>query len=213
MNISVETDIIRIMNDFQDLRSKSVPYAISQAINDTLFNMRTPLSEEEKSVFDKPVPFTTSVGAWEINRSSANALVGDISLRPDRESYLHLQVFGGTRVPKKKALAIPQEGGVAIASHGGLKRNWKVLLKDKGKYFSGIPKGHPNARPGVYRRLGASKSNKAGYKLQLHVAWENAATYKKRFYFFDLAERYVQENFSKNFERRLQASRLYQQSH
>ncbi len=212
MQISIRSDIKRTLKDFKDIRQKSIPYAISQAINDTLFDLRKQLPKEMKSTFDEPVSFTTAPGAWEIQKASARgALTGIIKLRRVQATYLRWPIKGGVQQPRKKSIPVAQQGGGLTARHGGLRKDWADRLKDKKRYFSGMPKG--GGRPGVYKRLGVSKKKPGGHKIRLEVGWEDRSDYKQGTWdFYESSYGYVQRNFAKNFRRRLQKAREYQQS-
>lgn len=210
MQISIKSDIKNVLREFQDIKETSIPYAISGAINDTLFELRKVYGNEMKSVFDKPVNFTTMPGAWNVDKANKHALTGTIKLKDVQASYLEWQIDGGHRTPKKRAIPIPQEGGAAIASHGGLKRNWKGILTDKARYFSGVPKG--GGRPGVYKRLGVGKKSPGGKRIRLELAWEDGADYTKRFKFYESSYFHAHRLFVDKFRQRLLASRIYQQT-
>lgn len=213
MQVSIRSNIKDVLRDFQDVKQQHVPMALVLAINDTLFELRQEYPKQMQAVFDKPVPFTTNPNAWQITKATRSTATGVIKLKELQASYLQWQVYGGVRSPKKRAIAIPQASGGLMAWHGGLKRDWKKALSNKKKYFSGVPKGMPNATPGIYQRLGVTKKRPSGQRIRLEVAWEKSASYSKRWDVYESSYNYVRVHFEANFRKRLQASRLYQQTH
>ncbi len=213
MQVSIRSNIKDVLRDFSDVKKQHVPGALSLAINDTLFELKKLYPAEMKQVFDKPVPFTTNPNAWQVKKSTKTMLTGIIRLKDVQASYLHWQITGGTRTPKKRMIPIPQQGGSQTAYHGGLKRNWKAVLANKSKFFSGVPKGFPSATPGVYMRMGVTKKRKAGHRIRLEIAWEPKAEYGKRWNLYESSYNLVRRTFETNFRKRLQASRVYQQTH
>lgn len=208
MQVSVRTEIKSVLRDFRDLNDKDVKYAVKNAINDTLFDMRKVLGDDMRGTFDRPTRFTTAPSAWVVDKAQVSRPVGIVRLKDIQASYLHWQAYGGTRFPKKRAIPIPKEGGAAISkAHGGLKRNWRRLLDDKQRYFSGTPKG--GGRPGIYKRLGVTKATPGGKKIRLELAWEKSAKYSRRWRYEESANRYVARTFESNFRKRLQAQRVF----
>lgn len=214
MQISVESNIREVLSEFQRISHVSVQYAISYAINDTLFDLRNSLPNEIEEVFDKPVPFTTTPNAWEISKSRTQSLEGAIRMRPMQAEYMKFQVYGGTEQPKKKAIPVPSAKGSMRASHGGLKKSWKAAFGNDRRYFSGIPKqasgggGNIKPVPGLYRRYGKSKWNKrlqkhTGGYLKLQVSFETETQYGQRWDFHAFAAGYFQTQFEDNFRRRM----------
>lgn len=177
-----------------------MPNATRNAINETLFGLRKELPAEMRRVFDEPVNFTVQASAWVVNKAEKSDLRGEIHLKRAQANYLKWQIKGGTQQPRKKAIPVPLPK--QRARHGGLKRNWKTLL-DKPHYFSGKPKGRKSAKPGIYRRMGATTKNPAGKKLSLQIAWEEKTEYQKKFHFHEFSQRYVKRHFAKNFRKKL----------
>lgn len=215
VQVSVESNIREVLSEFDRISHVSVQYAISYAINDTLFELRKSLPNELEEVFDQPVAFTTSPNAWEVDKSRAQTLEGEIRMRPLQAEYMKFQVYGGTELPKKKAIPVPSAQGSMRASHGGLKKSWKNAFGNDRRYFTGIPKQSRNGSgnikpiPGLYRRYGKSKWNKrlqkhTGGYLKLQVSFESETQYSKRWDFHAFASHYFQAQFEENFRRRMQ---------
>lgn len=158
-------------------------------------------------MFDEPVAFTVQPSAWLVDKAEKNNLRVAIKLKRAQARYIKWQVYGGTQLPKKKAIPVPLPKH--RAKHGGLKKNWKSILNSKSsttgmsRHFSGVPKGRSNAKPGIYKRLGVTKKNPAGKKLQLVISWEEKTEYQKQFHFYEFSQRYVRRHFARNFREKL----------
>jgi len=209
MNISVESNVKEVLSEFDRISNLSIPFAIKEGINDTFFQMRQELPGVVESEFDKPVAFTKSPYAWDVEKAQKYALVGMIKMKPLQAEYMRFQVYGGTEYPKKRGIPVPTAGGKMKASHGGLKKTWKAALNDK-MYFSGKPKGAKwaSSPAGVWRRTATKVSKKTGRRtkgrLRLELSWESATHYQERWDFHAYATKYFQARFSDNFRKRLQ---------
>lgn len=203
MEISVTSNIKEVAANFRELSEKGVNYATKNAINDVLFDLRKEFPQEIKSVFDKPVAFTTNPNAWEVQKAQAQRLVGEIKMRPLQAEYMRYQVYGGIEKPKKKAIPVPTAGGKMRAPHGGLKKSWKTGFGDP-KFFVGVPKqkkgggGKIKPIPGIYRRLGKNK------KIRLEVSFEKQTEYNQKWDYQKTAEKVFRQRFNDAFRRRLE---------
>jgi hypothetical protein len=226
MNISLENNIKDVLGSLTGVLSRDIPFAIKEALNDTLFEVRSAQPGRIESVFDKPVAFTKSVKAWEVEKANTGSLVGVLKMRPEQAEYLQWQIYGGTEYPDKRAIPIPNlktaEGSGFRSTSGGLKRNWKSALTDD-KYFSGKPKGDKfkDSPEGVYRRYyGAAKWNKSrtkktrySVKIMLMFSWEGSLVYHKRWNFHVEAGDMFRQKFPDNFQKRIQSALDYRASH
>ena len=200
MQISVKTNIKEVTRELGRVSKKYVPNATRNAINETLFGLRKALPQEMRSVFDEPVSFTTSPSAWYVDKADKTNLCGELKLKRAQAGYLKFQVHGGTQLPRRSAIPVPLPK--ARAAHGGLRRTWKTMLQ-KPHHFSGKPRGQSGARPGIYKRLGATKKKPAGKGLLMVISWQEKTEYQKQFHFYEFAQRYVRRNFSKHFREKL----------
>lgn len=209
MNISISHNIAEVKAEFDGIKDTSLPYAISQAMNDVLFDMRTTeLPREISSVFDKPVAFTTSPNAWNLNKATKDNLTASIQMQPLQAQYMQYQIFGGVELPKGSSIPIPQ--GTQKAEHGGLKRNWKSVMQ-KAKTFNGVPKGHTNAPGGVWLRVGKQYQKKTKGSpgkhtgnIVLQYAFVKKEMYQKKWDFQKQGGDYFKANFDAKFRIRLQ---------
>ena len=211
MNISVESDIKDVLREFRTLEGVGVPYAIKEAINDTLFALREEMPGEIERVFDRPTVFTKTLSAWEVEKANTQTLVGELKMKPAQAAYMQWQVFGGTQMPKKRAIPMPelQGGGRLVSDSGGLKKSWRVVFGDKKKYFSGIPKGAKVEIGGVYQRTSKTKWDKKRKRhtgqIKLLLTWESQTRYKEKWHFHYFASEAFRSRFPENFRKRIQS--------
>jgi len=201
MKLSIKSNINDVKKGLSALEKKYLPNAMRHAINDTLFGLRDELRGDMDTVFDRPVAFTKAKGAWGISKASKNSLIGQIEVKPAQRAYLTYQVHGGARTPKGKAIPVPRKG-VAMATHGGLKKGWKSLL-DKKNHFSGTLKGRCDSTPGIYKRLSVTRNKPSGEKLKLVLSWEKRTIYTPHFDVESLTRTYVKRHFSRTLRKKI----------
>jgi hypothetical protein len=211
MNVSIESNIKSVLSEFRTLEGVGVPYAIKEALNDTLFELRKEMPGEIGRVFDRPTVFTKTLSAWEVEKANTKALVGALKMKPAQAAYMQWQVFGGTQTPKKRAIPMPelQGGGRLVSASGGLKKNWRVVFGDKRKYFSGIPKGAKVEIGGVYQRTVKTKWDKKKKRhtgqIKLLLTWESQTKYREKWRFHYFASEAFYSRFPANFRKRIQS--------
>lgn len=184
-----------------------LPFATSQALNRTAFQVQQTLNRDTGRYFNQPTPFTQR--AFRYTRSTKTDLQVVIGAAPIQGRYLRFGVQGGARPAKgfeRKFLGsivdtrnIPSTaqlvptGLVPTNSHGNvtlatIRRIQKGLGgSERGGFFYGKPKG--GDRPvGIYRR---SREQLFPYFLAI----DGRATYRPRFPIFDISTRKAQQVF------------------
>jgi hypothetical protein len=210
-----------------DAMTKQLPFAISQALNQSAFDVRTALGGATRQYFDRPNRFTQT--AFLYSRSTKRNLEATVYANDqqgrDRARYLRFGIAGGTRPQKgfeRKFLAevvgtgrIPASsqlvptslvkldgsGNVSLAT---IKRIQKGLNgNQRGGFFVGTPRGG-NRPPGIYRR---SREQLFPYFL----ATGQQARYRSRFPMQDIGQKVVQRRFGdylrSSLERALESAR------
>lgn len=156
--------------------ANQLPFAISQALNQTAFDVRTAINADTTRFFDRPNRFTQT--AFLYQRSTKQNLQVTVYANADhgrdRARYLQYGIEGGVRRQKgfeKKFLAevaataqipagaellptrlvkLDSSGNVSLAT---IKRIQVGLQgKARGGFFIGQPRNNPNLPPGIYRR-------------------------------------------------------------
>jgi hypothetical protein len=156
-----------------DTMTKQLPFAISQALNRTAFDMRDAMNGATRQYFKNPVPFTQR--AFLVNRSSKRNLEAEVYAERRRARYLRTLISGGDRGQKpvelrylaKAEATMPKDsrlvpatvnltaaGNVSLAT---LKRiEGQIATKGKNSVFLGRPDG-AGRPPGVYQRTAKGK--------------------------------------------------------
>jgi len=156
-----------------DTMTKQLPFAISQALNKTAFDMRQAMNGATRQYFKDPVPFTQR--AFLVNRSSKRDLTAEVYAERRRARYLRTLISGGDRGQKPvelrylaKAEASMPKGSVLVpaaikltaagnVSLAALKRiETQIATKGRNSVFLGRPEG-AGRPPGVYQRAARGK--------------------------------------------------------
>lgn len=164
LQIDIQSELPKALLWLGTMRGQ-LPFAVSQALNKTGFDVRTALSTGTTKHFDAPVPFTRRAFVVEKgNKADPTVLVGVMPNRP----YFLPQIRGGRRFPKgfegylrglsggrvtgklvPTSLAVDGRGNPKKALFGRIGK--RLSTTDRGGFFIGKPKG--SGRPaGVYRR-------------------------------------------------------------
>jgi hypothetical protein len=164
LQIDIQSDLPKALLWLGTMRGQ-MPFAISQALNKTGFDVRKALADGTRRHFDNPTSFTER--AFLVQRGSKQdptVLVGAQENRP----YFGPQIRGGQRYPKEfegfirglsggrikgklvpTGLAVDGRGNPRKALFGQIARG--LSTTNRGGFFIGTPKG--GGRPaGVYRR-------------------------------------------------------------
>lgn len=206
LTLNIKSELPKLIQ-WTDTMTKQLPFAISQALNSTGFDIRTALNTGTSQYFDRPAPFTQR--AFIVQKGSKRNLEVTVLANKRQNLYLRTQVTGGPRNQKgfeKKFLSniigtqsIPSntqliptsliklnaQGNVSLAT---IKRIQKGMSGSaKGGFFAGIPKNN-NLPFGIYRR---SKGQLQPYFL----ATDSAASYRPRFPMSDIGNRVAQQQF------------------
>jgi len=198
----------KLERQMNDLQKKQLPFAMAKALTVTASDAKKAVDVQLPRKLDRPTPFTKR--AIGIKRASKRLLQSEVFVKDIQAEYLKYAIEGGTRRPKGKAIATPGSK-MKLNKYGnmpGARGKAAKLLANKKRYFSGKPKGMPDAPAGIWERGHFSKRGNftAGGKsrqtnLRLVVAYEKEITYKKRLPFYKIVNGVAQHNFEKNFHK------------
>ena len=135
-----------------------MPFAAALGINDALTLVRAKSPSVLERDLDRPTPFTKR-GIF-VQRASKGKLFGVVGFKDVQAGYLKLQVEGGERTPKGRALIVPV--GQRLNKYGNIPRGAVARSVANSNVFAGKIKG----RAGIYRR------NRSG-RVKLLVAFED----------------------------------------
>jgi len=191
-----------------DTMTKQLPFAISQALNSTGFDIRASLNGATRQYFNNPAPFTQR--AFFVQKGSKRDLQVTVHAGKLQDRYLRFGVKGGQRPQKgfeRKFLSdvvgnrsIPSttqliptslvkvnaQGNVSLATIKRIQQGMNG--KARGGFFAGQPRNNPGLPPGIYRR---SREQLFPY----FVAINGKASYRPRFPIFDIGQKVTQRRF------------------
>lgn len=196
------------------------PFACSQALNDVAADVQGAEVEQVQNRFKVRTQWFRPGSAVGVNRSFANKgnLVSSVFTRA---GFMVAQEFGGTKIPKAKALAIANKANLWMSDMdpfkqrdprlpAGLLKNQAKSVRVNGKkqipgfgggpggIFSGMA-GRGHATPGIWQR-------RAGHHLTLLYQYFKSAVIKPRFGFYDKGADVVAKKYLEHFHRRLAAA-------
>ncbi|MVO14820.1 hypothetical protein [Parasedimentitalea huanghaiensis] len=176
-----------------DLARKQLPYATSLALNETAGHVKEAEERTIEQIFDRPTPYTKR--ALYFRRARKTNLTATIGVKSVQAQYLKLQVKGGRRTPKRKALVVPT--GARLNKYGNLPKGALSRLKRRKGVFatsaSGGQRGHLPG--GIYQRTG----RKGRGPLKMLVSFEPRASYRKKYNFGPIAMRVARKRFEAAF--------------
>ena len=191
--VSVKAHVNDAKKQLTRIQRKQLPFATSQALNDTAWDARKALRVQAVKKLDRPTKFT--IDAFQIEKSSKRKLYSVVKIEEKRWKYLKYQVEGGTRRSSGRGIYVPVN--VKLNRYGNIPGRSKRLVKGVNQ-FIGTIKG----TTGVWTRHG-SKRNK---KLKLMVSFKSEVNYRKRFPFYNIVEGVVDHTFRKHFDKRIRAA-------
>jgi len=204
VDISVKLDSRNCIKYLNNIAAKQIPYASAIALNDIAFEVKGEEVVALKQHLDRPTPFTQR--AYDVVKANKARIVASVRARAVQSEYLKWQVDGGSRAPAKVANVIPAD--VGRNAYGNMRTGVvKRMIADKGRYFSGRPRGH-SAPAGIWQRLGGKGSRR---DLRLMVAYDDSVKYKKILPFEDVARKTVTKiapgKFSKALDKAIASAR------
>jgi len=197
MQFELRHNIAEVERGLSNFAREQVPFAASRAINAIAADVAAAEERRFRAVLDRPTPFT--LRGLMVLRASKRTLAGAVLVRDRQAAYLALQDTGGTRRPKGRAIPVPVKA--RLNRFGNLPRGGVAKIAAGAHTFSGRPKG--GGAPGIYKRLGATASRKAGFQLSMPVAWAARASYRPRLEFLRTARRAAARAAAPAFERAL----------
>jgi hypothetical protein len=204
LSLDIQNELPKAIR-WTDAMTKQLPFAISQALNTTGFDIRTALGGATRQYFQQPTTFTQR--AFLVRRGNKSNLEVTVFAKDKQSRYLRTQIRGGARGQKgyerrylAEASASMPAGSLLVPSVGmrlnaagnpslaALRRiSGQVATTGRNSVFIGRPLGG-NRPAGVYQR----KPNGALTPLFVAVP---AARYKPRFPMADIGGKVAQRRF------------------
>lgn len=203
MTISVRTNALQVARRMGQRGSKQIPFATKNAVNDTLFDVRSHLINRTFPAAFASAPNKQFIKqALRVDKAKdKHAPTGSVHDRFEYD-WMERQARGGRKTPMtSRSLAVPHYGpGLKRTKRGpSQKRRPAELLKNRRKYFSGKPKGFPSAAPGVWQRMGAGGRK----KIRMVYAYTTSAKVRKEFKGYEDAAHVVKREFEGHMRKNL----------
>ena len=136
--ISVSLDVAAMEQRLAEMHRKQLPFAASQALNDTAKGIAVQINADMPKIFDRPTPFTSrAVVAPPSLGARKDSLAAMVTLRPVQAQYLRLEEVGGTRSPaentRKVASALVLPGKADLDSYGNLPSGYLARISRQAK--------------------------------------------------------------------------------
>lgn len=216
-NIDIRTNIRAIERKVSNLAFQQIPWATAQAVNALGKQVIAAEQANEHKVLDRPRPFTT--GALRLERATKVRGMATVVMLPATAKYLEPYEFGGKNSLNGKALLKPVGAASDLDQYGNLPRNLIRQLKGRSDIFIGPVKTKAGVINGVWQRVTdeggfatvarggklvkTRRNLNIGSHLKLLVKFQDAHEVKQQLGWFDVAQRTVTRNFSKEFGRAL----------
>ena len=185
MKVNVKNNIKEITKWTTTTQKKQIPFATSNAINETLFTLRKEMGKQLDKKLDRPTPFTKR--GFVVDKAKKTLLRGMLFMKNIVADYMQYQVDGGIRTDSK-FLPIPFVPNAKLNKFGNIIGKRTGLIK-KNSQFIGTVKD----TTGVWERTNKNQ------RVKLIIGFEKSATYRPRFPFYKIAERFTANVFNKNF--------------
>lgn len=196
-----------------------LPYIVARALTLAAKDAQAAVVAQMPKAFDRPTPY--SLNALRTKPATAREPVAQVLVKDmpgGKKHYLLLQEFGGVRTAAQaKTLALPfgkAQPSIRLNQYGNAPRGiaksllaretYKPAGAEGGSYgggvFSGVPKGRPEEKAGIWRRPKRKRATKGKAKgqvtnrdqpLKMLLAYERTATYRPRWGYHALVERTV----------------------
>lgn len=206
--------------------ANQLPFALSKALNDTIYGARQAVGKEIRDVFDRPTP-QIQRGVRYTKADKRNLAVSIYLARGegsdiDIESILRPHIKGGERLVKASERRLRRFGfmgpdqwivpgpGAPLDRYGNISAaNMARILgqiqayqeagynKRKQKKSKAVGTVYAIPRVGVFRRTGPQSSIPV-------LLFTSAPQYEQRFDFYYVVENYVKKNFHRNFSTALE---------
>jgi hypothetical protein len=168
--LTMSVDTRAIERRLNSLAAKQVPFAAAQAINDVAGLIRDAEPRGLERDLDRPAPFTKR-GLF-ISRASKRKLTAVVGFKRIQAKYLELQVEGGTRRAKRRAVVVPVNQ--RLNKYGNMPRGSLKRALAKPNTFS----GKVNGVAGIYQ-----KKRGKGKGVKLLAVYKDVVRYKARLKF------------------------------
>lgn len=186
ITVSVKTNVDKVMRELAGKLKQQIPFAVAKGLTQTAKDVQRAETDAINKEFDRPTPFTQrAVGIVSATKQSQSARV---FIKDVQAQYLGIQVTGGTRFPKRRAIVLPGSG-MKLNRYGNIPRGRVKSLLARRDVFSGQVRGVG----GLWQR------QKVGPP-KLLILYEPQAQYRKLLPFYEVAQRTIERTVTRNLE-------------
>ena len=199
MNINLTTNASKVQKAIQGF-SKQMPFAMSQALNSTAFDIR-------RQIVDRTYPQSFNVknkrfanAMFRVEKASKRKLSAAVFDRLGKD-YMAMQAEGGTKLPRGRNIAIPGRANQRTATGKIPRARQPRQIIASGKAYKTTLRGGQQA---IVQPQGRGKVK----RLKVMYVLEQTARIPKRFPFYEDAQTAAQRNFNKRFNAEFKRAKL-----
>ena len=189
MKISIKDNIKDVTKQLNRVQKKQIPFATMLTLNDVAFMARKELRKQAEKKFKNPIPFT--LNGFQVVKAKKSNLTSIVFIESKRYEYMKFEIFGGTRMPKARAIVVPTSK-MAVNKYGNMPKNKIRTLLGKDNVFSKTI----NGKPGIWQQ------NKDRSMTRL-ASYKDNAPYKPIFHFDKIVKGIVNSKINAVFEKRI----------
>lgn len=207
--LQMSVDLRAVERRLNSVATSQLPFAVALGINEVAGQIKEAEARGLASDLDRPAPFTTR-GLY-VQRASKRRLGGVVGFKKIQAEYLALQVTGGKRRAKRRAVVVPVNQ--RLNKYGNMPRGALKRALARPDTFSGTVNGvggvwqRPKRRAGASRRSGSARRK----GLKLLAAYRSSVSYSPRFRFVPrahaLASREIGPAIARNLSRAVKTAR------
>jgi hypothetical protein len=209
INISIKDNINDVRKHLGWIFSDQIPFMTQVTVNGLVQDARKNVISTLGNHLHKPIGYTKSAVQFE-RASKKREPVAKIGFagrgygRPPKggfggyetpNQYISRLITGGTRHPKKTAIATPTRKESLTQAGNIRKDRIKQYLRNSKKYFSGVPRGFPKASAGIWRRMGPGGRK----NIVMMFTWKRQTQYQKQYPLGQIVNDRVRKRFKKEF--------------
>jgi hypothetical protein len=204
VKIDVRSNANEVLKKLNVFQKKHIPLIVSDALNEVGVDAVNALRSQFAKKLDRPKPDTVkSPILFKAKPKDLSALVfikDKWNKGKAPAEYLEPMLEGSTRLPEKNFVITPRDVTKTNRFGNITKAQRTKYFEDKEKYFTGIPKGFPQAKYGIWERMGGGAS---GESIRKVVNLAKSQRFAKRFDFFKTINGVVKAKMNKALDKNM----------
>jgi len=204
VKIDVRSNADEVLKKLNVFQKKHIPLIVSDALNEVGVDAVNALRSQFAKKLDRPKPDTVkSPVLFKAKPKDLSALVfikDKWNKGKAPAEYLEPMLEGSTRLPEKNFVITPRDVTKTNKFGNITKAQRSKYFEDKEKYFTGIPKGIPDAKYGIWERMSSGAS---GSSIRKVVNLAKSQRFAKRFDFFKTINGVVKAKMNKALDKNM----------